>query len=217
MGKIEAIIFDMDGVIIDSEPFWKRAEKRVFASVGVEVSEELCRITASMTTSDVTKFWFEQQPWRNKTLEDVENEVIEYVKHLIEKEGTAIRGIERIIKQLTHRGYKTGLATNSPYLLIPVVLKKLKLENYFDAVSSAEHELEGKPNPSVYLSVAKKLNVRPESCIAIEDSCSGLEAAKHAGMKTIAIVKDDCNDHLKYEFADAKINDYTEFDFSLIS
>lgn len=136
--------------------------------------------------------------------------------HLITEEGKAIRGVEELVQRLKYKGYKIGLATNSPSVLIPIVLKKLELYNFFDATSSAEHELEGKPNPSVYLTVAEKLNVKPENCVAIEDSSSGLLAAKKAGMKTIAILKDNQNS-VGSEIADYKINDYNQFDFSLLN
>lgn len=214
--KIEAIIFDMDGVIIDSEQIWKRAEREVFSSVGVKLSEELCKITETLTTTEVTEFWFNRYPWEDKTLKEVENGVIERVTSLIEKEGTAIGGIGEFIKSLKCKGYKIGLATNSPSVLIPVVLNKLKLHNYFDATSSAEHELEGKPSPYVYLTVAKKLNVKPENCVAIEDSSSGLLAAKKAGMKTVLIHKDQEN-NVENKIASYRISHYDQFDFSILS
>jgi mannitol-1-/sugar-/sorbitol-6-/2-deoxyglucose-6-phosphatase len=212
--EIKAVIFDMDGVIIDSETIWKKAEKKVFSSVGVELTEELCEITQSMTTSEVTKFWFDKQPWKNISLVEVENEVIKQVAHLITHEGTLIKGADKLIKELKTHGYKIGLATNSPSVLISVVLEKFKLEDYFDAYASAEYEPAGKPNPYVYLTVARKLNLKPERCIVIEDSCPGLEAAKNAGMKTIAFLNDakrEC------QIADFKINDFIQFDFSFLN
>ena len=214
--NIEAIIFDMDGVIIDSEKIWKRAENEVFSSVGVELSDELCKVTETMTTTEVTHFWFSKYPWKHKSLDEVENGVIELVAYLIKKEGQAIYGIQEFIKNLKSKGYKIGLATNSPSVLIPVVLEKLALHKYFDATASAEHELEGKPHPFVYLTTAEKLHAKPENCIAVEDSFSGLVAAKKAGMKTIAILKDN-QDNTKNELADYKIRDYYQFDFSYIS
>lgn len=214
--KIEAIIFDMDGVLIDSEEIWKRAENEVFSSVGVKLSDELCSITQSMTTREVTNFWFSKYPWKHKSLDEVENGVVKRVAHLIKKEGQAIYGIEELIRNLKSRGYKIGLATNSPSVLIPVVLEKLAVDKYFDAISSAEHESEGKPNPFVYLTIAKKLNVSPENCVAIEDSSSGLLAAKNAGMTTVAVLKDNQN-NIGNAIADYKISDYTQFDFSFLS
>lgn len=209
--KMEAVVFDMDGVIIDSTEIWKRAEREVFSSVGVQLSDELCKITEAMTTAEVTQFWFDRQPWRNRTLSEIENGVIDRVAYLIRKEGKAIRGIERLVKSIKSKGYKVGLATNSPSILIPAVLGKLKLERYFDAVSSADCELKGKPDPSVYLAVANKLNVGPEHCVAVEDSFSGLLAAKKAGMKTVILSTNNMEQEGQ-EIADFNIHSYDQFD-----
>lgn len=215
MKKIEAVIFDMDGVIIDSGPLWKKAEREIFATVGVQISEELCKLTESMTTAEVTYFWYSRQPWKNKNLRDVENEVIDRVEYLIKEEGVAINGVEEIIKKTKSYDYKIGLATNSPYRLIPVVLKKFNIIDYFNVISSAEHELQGKPNPSIYLSVAKKLNVEPEACVVFEDSYAGLLAARKAGMKTIALMNNSSDNYMQSKIADMQIEDYTQFDFPL--
>ncbi len=206
--KIEAVIFDMDGVIIDSEEIWKRAENEIFSSVGVKLTDELCKMTETMTTREVTNFWFGKYPWKNKSLEEVENGVIERVAHLIKDAGKGIDGIEEFLRKMKDKGYKIGLATNSPSCLIPVVLEKFALDKYFDATSSAEHEPEGKPSPYVYLTTAGKLNIKPENCIAIEDSRSGLLAAKKAGMKTVHINTNNKNTQ-NIENADLTINNYS--------
>jgi len=190
---IEAVIFDMDGIIIDSEPFWKRAEYKIFNLLGVNLSDELCLKTKSMTTTEVTKFWYSQDPWSGFRLDDVEKKVIEYVGFLIETEGKEISGITNLLSKLKQMNYKIGLATNSPYCLIEIVLRKLGITKYFDTISSAEHERLGKPHPAVYISTANKLKVSAESCIAIEDSVSGLRAAKLAKMNTVWLISMQSN------------------------
>jgi mannitol-1-/sugar-/sorbitol-6-/2-deoxyglucose-6-phosphatase len=187
---IRSVIFDMDGVLIDSEHLWKKAEMEVFSSVGVRLSEELCQQTACMTTGEVTRFWYKKYPWKGITLEEIEQRVIHRVAQLINEWGTPIAGGEEFVRGLKSKGYKLGLATNSPSILIPAVLCRCNIEGCFDAIASAENESQGKPHPAVYLSVAGEMNVNPEQCLAIEDSVSGIMAAKKAGMKTILMADD---------------------------
>jgi sugar-phosphatase len=210
--KTKAVIFDMDGVLIDSEPFWQIAEKKVFASLGVNLNSELCKQTKFMTTTEVTKFWYGHHQWKYKSLKDVENEVIEYVKLLIKNEGKEIKGIKSVLTFIKTKGFKIGLATNAPYELISIVLKKLNIVDYFDFCTSAEFEKEGKPNPAVYLTVAKKLKVNPKNCVVFEDSHSGLLSAKNAGMKTVLYSPKKENFVKKENIEDFVINSFTNLD-----
>src|ERR1044072_1742139 len=114
----KAVIFDMDGVLIDSEKFWAQAEKEVFGSLGVKVTEEYCAETKSMTTSEVTQFWYAKFPWKEKELQDVEQMVVSRVMELIEREECHIEGIKNFIEALKAKNYKIGLATNSPEKII---------------------------------------------------------------------------------------------------
>ena len=217
---LQAVIFDMDGVLIDSEPFWKEAEKHVFSSVGVDVTEELSTNTASMTTREVTRFWYNHAPWRAKSLTQVENEVIEHVETLIFEKGAQMEGVKEILDFFQRKSFKIGLSTNSPARLISVVLNKLGITNYFDAISSSEHEIAGKPHPDVYLSTAKKLKVGPSTCIAFEDSLSGIIAAKKANITTVAIPPEAEFHHKKYDESHLKLrrlSDFTDFHLEAIS
>ncbi len=206
-----AVIFDMDGVLIDSEPAWKKAEFEVFTSVGVHVASELSEITCAMTTTEVTRFWYEKTPWQGKSLEEVENEVIDQVGRFIVEEGKPMSGIKQLLELFHRRNFRIGLATNSPSRLIPLVLEKSGISGYFDAISSSENEIEGKPHPAVYLSTAKKLGVSPEHCIVFEDSVHGIMAGKNAGMKTVAIPSEK-QFHLEgFSLADLKIRQLDDF------
>lgn len=209
---MEAVIFDMDGVIIDSEPFWKMAEFEIFSSLGVQLCPELCLQTQVMTTTEVTRFWYQKFPWTGKTLVEVENEVIKLVDCLIRKEGAEIKGAIHLIKTFKQMGYKIGLATNSPNCLISAVLERLNIASLFDAVSSSEQETKGKPDPAVYLTTARKLNVAPKNCIAFEDTYSGLIAAKTAGMKTIALVPEYDHNSIIMGLADQYITTFDRRD-----
>jgi len=205
----------MDGVIIDSEKLWKQAEKEVFSSLGVNVSDTDSEITKSMTTSEVTQFWFDKFPWKNNKMEDVEQRVISRVIELIHSEDCKINGVKEFIEKLKKKNFKIGLATNSPYEIIPTVLQKLDVLELFDTISSAEHEINGKPHPAIYLKTAAKLNIAAENCIAIEDSYSGMLAAKNAGMKVIAFTNG--NIEINFDIADLKINHFEEFDIDRLN
>lgn len=208
---INTVIFDMDGVIIDSEPLWQKAEKVVFSSLGVPVSEELSQLTATMTTKEVTKFWYALHPWSDKSLDEAENEVVNLVERLIVSEGQPIKGIKDLLSFFKEKEYKIGLATNSPFRLIAGILDKADVTNYFDAISSAEDELHGKPNPAVYLSTAQKLNASPHSCLVFEDSVSGIKAAKAAEMTAVAMVSPEEKNDSKFNIADLIIESFDEF------
>jgi len=188
MDQVKAVIFDMDGVLIDSEKFWKQAESEVFSSLGVKVLDEFTALTKSMTTKEVTRFWYKRFPWSGLTLQAVEEQVVRRVMELIKTENCEMKGIKTFIESLHGSGFKIGLATNSPSIIIPVVLNKLGIAHYFSAVTSADEVPRGKPDPAVYELTANKLQVDPTLCIAIEDSPSGILAAKSAGMKAAAYI-----------------------------
>lgn len=208
---MQAAIFDMDGTLIDSEPMWKEAEKQVFSSVGVEVSEALSVNTASMTTSEVTAFWYRHYPWADKTLAQVESEVVDRVAGLITEKGEPMEGVKEILDFLKKKDLKIGLATNAPARLMPVVLRKLGIFDDFDAMCSSEHEKQGKPHPAVYLSTAGKLQVDPSKCIAFEDSVSGIVAASRADIRTVAIPPASAFANENFEISTIKLRRLSDF------
>jgi len=207
----KAVIFDMDGVIINSEPLWKRAEAAVFTSLGVPVTEAHADITAKMTTKAVTKYWHNLHPWHAKSLDEVENEVINMVGRLIEEEGEAIDGVTEVLNFFTQRQFKIGLATNAPARLISMVLEKFNIAAYFDVCVSSEFEDYGKPAPDVFLTAARQLQVLSYQCIVIEDSSSGIEAASKAGMKTVALIDHHEFQHAKFALADVQLHSLLDF------
>ncbi len=211
----KAVIFDMDGVLIDSEPLWKIAEREVFSSLGVSVSDEFCEITKTMTTAEVTRFWYDRSPWENRNLYEVEQMVVYRVLDLIEKRECKIGGVKNFVTRLKSKGFKLGVATNSPFVIIPVVLRKIGITDFFDTISSADSEEKGKPDPAVYLRTSEKLNVSPENCIVIEDSYSGMLAAKRAGMTVVAFTNGNKDVNLTH--ADYKIDSFDRYNLEIFN
>ncbi len=209
--NLNTVIFDMDGTLIDSEPFWALAEKSVFGELGVEITEDLARKTAVMTTEEVTKFWFSRSPWKGKSLQQVELDVIAKVSELICELGTALTGVQEILSFFKQRDFNIGLATNAPACLIPTVLDKLDIAGYFDCVCSSESEIAGKPAPHVYNTVLRKLGASAVNSIAFEDSVSGIIAAQSAGLKTIVIPPFSDFVDPKFDRAELKLKTLAEF------
>lgn len=202
----KAVIFDMDGVVIDSEGFWSVAEREIFSSLGVVLTEEHCRLTQKMTVTEASLFWFEKYPWNGVTLLEAEQKVVARVIELIETEECGIAHIREFILRLKAQGLKIGLATNSPESFIPLCLKRAGVADLFDAVSSAANEANGKPHPDVYLTTARKLNVPPHECVVIEDSYHGMQAGKSAGMTVIAFTNG--NNAASFDIADHILHNY---------
>ncbi len=186
-GALEAAIFDMDGILIDSEPLWRRAEVLAFRGVGLELEEDDCRVTTGMRIDDVVGYWFERHPWTGQTVHEVAAEILVLVCELIRQEGEPLPGVHVALTALRTAGLRLALATSSPREVIDAVLRRLGLEEAFEVLASAADEARGKPDPAVYLSTARRLGVRPDRCLAFEDSVAGLRSARAAGMRVVAV------------------------------
>ncbi|MDN5203449.1 hexitol phosphatase HxpB [Fulvivirgaceae bacterium BMA10] len=208
---IEAVIFDMDGVIIDSEPFWEAAEMEIFGELGLKLSKEMCYQTVGLRTDEVVKYWYDQYPWNGLSKKEVEIAITKKVRDQILENGKAMKGLENAIEMIQHLKLKLSLASSSAMEIIETVLNKLDIRSKFEVVHSAELEEFGKPHPAVYISTARKMGIDPKNCLAIEDSFNGLISAKAARMKTIAIPESSMSGHPKFSIADLKLNSLSEF------
>ena len=184
---IKAVIFDMDGLLIDSEPLWQEAEMNEFIKVGVPISEERVKETMGMRIDMVVEYWFSRYPWKNPSKKVVEKNIIENVIELIKTKGEVMPGVEEIIKFFAKEKMPIAIASSSSMEIIRAVLDKILIEKYIKIVCSAENELFGKPHPGVYLTTANKLSVKTEDCLVFEDTINGLIAAKAARMKCVAV------------------------------
>jgi HAD superfamily hydrolase (TIGR01509 family) len=209
---MKTIIFDMDGILIDSEPLWKIAEIEAFAKVGLNTTETDFEESVGLRIDEVVKLWHAKVKWTNKTVKEVEDDIVNILIREIKSQGKELLGVTDLLKKLKSKGFKIGLATSSYQRIIDAVLEKLNIGEYFDICHSAEHEIHGKPHPSVFITTAKKLGVSPIDCLVFEDSLNGVIAAKAARMKVIA-VPEHCNTfNPKLILADKIIDSLANFD-----
>lgn len=209
---INTVLFDMDGLLIDSEPFWRMAMKQCFGQVGIVLTEDLCRLTMGKKTAEVIHYWYGIQPWEGKDVKTLENELISTVQDLILEKGTAMPGVYALLDFFKEREFKIGLASSSSERLIAAVLEKLNLKPYFEVAHSAEHEAFGKPHPAVFLKAAEKLGALPKHCIVFEDSYNGMLAAQAAKMKTIVVPEHDYFSDPNFDTADLCLASLLDFD-----
>ena len=198
----EAVIFDMDGVIIDSEPLWKIAMEEVFSELGSRLKKEDFQKTVGLRIDEVIHYWNIKERWGIRDESEVEEAIIIKMERLIADKPTALEGVIDTLNYLKLRNIPVGLATSSSSRLIKVVLDKLEIKHLFNFVHSAEMEQYGKPHPAVYLTVAKKLAVLPEKCLVIEDSLNGIISAKAAKMTAVCIPEKTHNIEPKLILAD---------------
>lgn len=182
-----AAIFDMDGLLIDSEPLWRKAEIACFKEVGIQLTEDDCRKTMGYRLNEVVDYWFARQPWENYSKARLEEDILDQVIELIRVEGKSMPGVQHALELFAEMDFKIALASSSAMRLIDVVLKSLQVEDRFQVVRSAQHETYGKPHPQVFISTAEALGVSPENCVVLEDSFHGIIAGKAAKMKVIAV------------------------------
>lgn len=187
LASYNAIIYDMDGVLTDSEPIWKVAMEAVFHHVGCPLKKEDFQKTVGLRIDEVVHYWFHVSPWEHFSPAAVEKMIIDKMVELLSEQATPLPGVIASLEFFREKGLKIGLATSSYSILIDTILDTLAIRDYFDTVHSAEHEHYGKPHPAVYLTAAKHLSVDPRHCLVVEDSLNGVISGKAARMTVICV------------------------------
>jgi sugar-phosphatase len=185
--QYQGVIFDMDGVLIDSEPLWKIAMDDVFSSLGSTLKKSDFQQTVGLRIDQVVTYWNHRENWGIQNETAVVNLIIDRMCALVAEHPYPLIGVIETLTFLNDSPVKIGLATSSPQRLIDAVLDSLNIRTYFDAVHSAELEHYGKPHPAVYLQTAASLGLYPNTCLVIEDSLNGVIAGKAAMMQVVCI------------------------------
>jgi len=198
---LRATLFDMDGLLFDTEILWHRAEVEVFGGLGVPLDEARDRSTKGMFVNEVVDFWFAQYPWSGPGVGEVVSSLLARVGELVESEGRLMPGATRALDLASDRG-PIALASSTPLVLIERCLQHFDLATRFASVHSAQFEPYGKPHPGVFLTAASSLNVDPKRCLVFEDSAVGVLAAKAGSMTVVAVPTVDDRSQPAFAVAD---------------
>jgi sugar-phosphatase len=166
--------------------------------------------TMGLRIDEVVDYWRRRQGWEGVTSAEMEEAIIGGVAERILSKGEAKEGVARALDFFRSRGVKVALASSSSYRLIRAVTERFGLSDEFDCVYSAEEEEYGKPHPGVYLTTARRLNVSPAACLAVEDSFNGVLAAKAARMKCIAVPEEGARRDPRFAIADVVLGSLDE-------
>jgi len=209
--QLSTVIFDIDGLLVDSEPLWNEAASEVFKLYGVDLTEEQYKTTTGLRTKEFVQWWFSYYNIGNEEHARAEKKIVELVLNKIEHKGKIMPGVQYIFDFFYKKQFKIGLATSSPPALIELVVGMTGISHYLHATSSAEDLLFGKPHPQVYLNCATLLNSAPLECICFEDSYNGMIAAKAARMKCVIVPHASQTKDERWGAADLKLSSLQNF------
>lgn len=204
-----AFIFDMDGVIIDSEPIHFDVDIKTLGHFGVETTEQELERFVGMTNPEMLGI-FKQERNLPHTVEEMIEYQLDLKMNILEHlDIEPIAGVRALMEQLEDMNIPMAVASSSPRVFIEGVLGKFGLSRFFKTVVSGEEVPKGKPAPDIYLETAKQLGVKPERCVVLEDSRNGMLAAKAAGMKCIGYLNPSSGNQNLAE-ANVQVRSYDE-------
>ena len=182
---IKAVVFDLDGVLIDSEPVWERVRRDLVAARGGHWAPDAQRKLMGMSTPEWARYLSEDLGV-GLPPDEVAALVIDRMAASYRERIPLLPGAVEAVRRLAAR-WPLGLASSAPAVLIDIVLESAGLRSYFAVTMSTEQVPRGKPAPDIYLAVAARLGYAPPDCAAIEDSSNGIRSAAAAGLRVVAI------------------------------
>lgn len=194
-GKTKAVIYDCDGLLVDSEPWWRQAEMELYATVGIKLTDEDCKATTGLRIKEITNMYYNKYKWDSKqtSREDLTKRIERRVAELIQTKAKLKPGVEESIKFFqtdpNYQGVKFAVCSSSSPVVVEAALGLMSAEvrANFRVVQSAENLPLAKPHPECYLRTAHALGVNPADCLVFEDSFPGCISALSAGMKVCAV------------------------------
>lgn len=212
---IDAVIFDMDGLLVDSEPWWRVAETNVFGKLSRAPEESDFERMMGNRIEEVVRLWRAKHPWEGFTDEQVKAMIVDEVDRLVKENARLMPGVEDCLRFFRERGMPVALASSSPSRLISSLMKHFGIYDRFGLVCSAETEAFGKPHPAVFISTAEKMKISPLRTLVFEDSFNGVIAAKAARMRCVAVPETNSFAQTRFDAADLKIRSLSEWNEQL--
>jgi len=210
--SLHAVIWDLDGVIIDSAEEHRQAWQRLAQEEGIQLSDADFWATFGKRNDDIIPVIWGPQPLQR--VQALANRKEAYFRELIRKTGAALPGSIELLRGLHEEGFVQALASSAPIENIQLISEVLGLRQYFTALVSGETVAHGKPAPDIFLKAAKELGTSPGQCLVIEDAVAGVQAAHAAGMRCIAVAGN--RDLPGLREAELMVKSLTEVDMALV-
>ena len=213
---INTVLFDMDGLLLDTEPLWGESMLRVAEKHRIPIGRDRFKETTGLRIYEVTDYWAVKYPWEGSTAVEVADEILDDIIATSKEKASVLRGVKKALALLKEHKYKIGLASSSPQRMIEELVSHFEIRHYFDAITSADAAELGKPHPAVFLDCAAELGSTPLQCAVLEDSVNGMIAGKAARMKVIVVPDALHFDDPRFALADAKLGSMEDFDLDVL-
>jgi len=208
---IKGVIFDMDGLLVNTEPLWQQSETKVFNRLGAPLTPIMCKTMMGKRIDEVVAHWCKEfnitEPPQQEIILDIQDELEMQIREGID----LLPGVKKTLDYFLEYNYKIALASSSARQIINAVLQTTRLEKYFDVVSSGQYELYGKPHPAIFVTTLRNMKLQPGEAVVFEDSFYGGIASKAANIRTIIIPGKEYQKHPKFGFADKVLGSMQEF------
>ena len=180
-----AAIFDMDGVLVDSSQAHFLAWNELGARIGTPFTAELFAQTFGMHNQQIFPLWLGEQP--QARIDELSQEKEALYRAVAEREMRGLEGAVELVRSLDEAGFALAVGSSGPHANVQLILELLGIRECFDALSTGDDVHHGKPHPEVFLKAAERLGLNPERCVVVEDAPQGVEAARRAGMRVVAV------------------------------
>jgi HAD superfamily hydrolase (TIGR01509 family) len=210
--KYKAVIFDLDGTLIDSMQIWRKVDQEFLGKRGIAVPSDLFEHLPQGNSYNQTAQYFKDRFNLPDSIDSIMNEWTDAVKWHYEHDMELKPGAAEIVSKLHSDMIPLAIGTSNHDDLTDLVLKQHNIRQYFETIVTGKHDMLGKPFPDIFMKAARELSIEPEFCIVIEDTINGVKAAKAAGMYAIAIFDRDSQPMWEQivAVADFAVFDYTD-------